>query len=106
MFVKLFIASDRKVRDFRLPILGESCPRKLLPDSLNAVKFLQEYMLSGIVPLKLLYRRSKVFRLCRVEKLTLASSPMKLLFLRLMVFRFVQLPSDDGSSPDMLFWSK
>uniref|UniRef100_A0A0A9GSD9 Uncharacterized protein n=1 Tax=Arundo donax TaxID=35708 RepID=A0A0A9GSD9_ARUDO len=63
-------------------------------------------MLSGIVPVKLLYRRSNVFRLIKVEKLTLLSSPLNLLLLRSIVIRFVQLLRDDDSSPAMLLWSK
>uniref|UniRef100_A0A0A9HZD8 Uncharacterized protein n=1 Tax=Arundo donax TaxID=35708 RepID=A0A0A9HZD8_ARUDO len=62
-------------------------------------------MLSGIIPVKLFHTRSKVFRLGKLEKLTLVSSPLKLLLLRSMVMRFLQLLKVDGSSPDML-WSK
>nr|ACN35834.1 unknown [Zea mays] len=63
-------------------------------------------MLSGIVPLKLFRKRSKVFRLGSLEKLTLLSSPLKLLFLRSTTTRLVQLLRVDGSSPDMLLSSR
>uniref|UniRef100_A0A8R7USM8 Uncharacterized protein n=1 Tax=Triticum urartu TaxID=4572 RepID=A0A8R7USM8_TRIUA len=106
IFVKLLKPSDRKVRDFKLAILGESCPCKLLPDIRSAASLLQEYMLSGIVPVKLLYRRSKFFRLSRLEKLTLESTPLKWLLLRSTVMRFVQLLRADGSSPDIMLWSR
>ncbi|KAG2648582.1 hypothetical protein PVAP13_1NG020636 [Panicum virgatum] len=63
-------------------------------------------MLSGIVPLKLFRKRSNTFKLGKLEKLTLLSSPLKLLLLRSMIMRFVQLLRVDGSSPCMLLWSK
>ncbi|KAF2943129.1 hypothetical protein DAI22_02g043850 [Oryza sativa Japonica Group] len=63
-------------------------------------------MFCGIVPLKLLSRRSKVCKLGRVEKLILESSPLKLLLLISMVLRFVQLLRVDGTSPYMLLWPK
>ncbi|WVZ77847.1 hypothetical protein U9M48_025662 [Paspalum notatum var. saurae] len=63
-------------------------------------------MLSGIVPLKSFRKRSKVFKLRNLVKLTLLSSPLKLLFLRSMIMRFVQLLRVDGSPPDMLLSSK
>ncbi|KAG2656077.1 hypothetical protein PVAP13_1KG056254 [Panicum virgatum] len=63
-------------------------------------------MLSGIVPSKLFRKRSNIFKLGKLEKLTLLSSPLKLLLLRSMIMRFVQLVRVDGSSPYMLLWSK
>ena len=63
-------------------------------------------MLSGTVPVKLLERRSSFFRLDRLTKLTLVSSPLNWFALRSIVTRFVQLPRAAGSSPDMLLCSK
>ena len=59
----LLFVSDRNERNFRLPSPSDNCPWNLFESSRSAVSFLQEYMLSGIVPLKLFSMRSMVLRL-------------------------------------------
>ena len=74
IFVREMSTRDRNERDIKLLIFLDNWPWNLLKDSRNAVRFLHEYMLSGIVPLNLFPIRSKVFRLVKLEKLTLVSS--------------------------------